>query len=335
MNHPTFLVIGAQKAGTTSLYHALRQHPQIFMSDNKEPHFFLAESLKAWQYYPGQQIRLWADRVTRPAAYHALFDGVTTETAIGEASVWYLYRPEVAARLKRALPQVKLIALLRDPVERCFSDFKQGLSLGYESETDFLTAVQADQQRRGNACHYVAQGFYYQQISRYLNLFDPSQLKLCLYEDLRDQPQQLLQDIFRFLEVDDQFQPDTSVKQNISASYYRKLSPKQRVLQGLWGDKPAILPQPPTDDSAADETESPASRHRLKKLPTYATLLLTSPTFRRRLALWSLQRGGMLTEIPFKPTLTPEARAYLINLYRADIHQLQAHLQRDLSAWLN
>ncbi len=87
MTLPNFLVIGAQKSGSTSLHNYLSQHPQIYMSATKEPHFFLSERLKKWQYYSGQKVRLWHNRITTIKAYERLFEGVTHHKAIGESSV--------------------------------------------------------------------------------------------------------------------------------------------------------------------------------------------------------------------------------------------------------
>lgn len=328
MTWPNFLIIGAQKAGTTSLYEYLRQHPQIFMSDNKEPHYFLDGTLKAWQYYQGQQIRLWDHRVTTRSDYQALFAKVAHETAIGEASVWYLYRPEAAAKIKQQMPDVKLIAMLRHPVERCFSDFKQGLTLGYETETDFLTAVQADQH-----CHYVAQGFYHRQISRYHAQFEPQQLKICLYDDLRDNPLTMCRQIFQFLEVDDTFKPNVSTHHNLSPSTYQKVRPNHAFLQRLWGNSPVIVPLPTRPSPSSGPTFA-APHSWLRKLRSYSLLWLTNRRFRQRLAVRLMRRGGLLEVTQFQPILDAQARQTLTSLYRPDILKLQTYLQRDLSAWL-
>src|ERR687894_3261543 len=115
MTMPNFFIIGAQKAGTTSLYYYLKQHPQIYMSPRKEPHFFKgmhSELRKSGRGLPP---------VTDLGDYQALFRGVTDEKAIGEASASYLYSPKAPALIKSSIPDAKLIAVLRNPADRAYS----------------------------------------------------------------------------------------------------------------------------------------------------------------------------------------------------------------------
>ena len=112
MTMPNFLIVGAQKAGTTSLHYYLKQHPQIYMSLRKEPHFF--EGMH-WDFYRPGRIML---PVTDLADYQALFEGVTDEKAIGEASASYLYSPKAPTLIKRSIPDARLIAILRNPADR-------------------------------------------------------------------------------------------------------------------------------------------------------------------------------------------------------------------------
>ena len=112
---PNFLVIGAARSGTTSLYCYLKEHPQVFMSSPKEPHYFvpLEDRVHAG---PGDQVsrsRLAARDINQ---YQSLFQGASSEKALGEASVWYLYHPEAAKRIKETLPGAKLIVVLPNPL---------------------------------------------------------------------------------------------------------------------------------------------------------------------------------------------------------------------------
>ena len=101
MTMPNFLIIGAMKSGTTTLYDSLNAHPQIYMSRLKEPHFF---SYDGTQNFP----------ITNLEDYQALFRGVSNETLIGEASTTYLFNSKAPERIRHYIPQAKLIAILRD-----------------------------------------------------------------------------------------------------------------------------------------------------------------------------------------------------------------------------
>ena len=175
MTMPNFFIVGAQKAGTTSLYYYLKQHPQIYMSPRKEPHFF--EGMH-WDFYrPGRM----ALPVTDLADYQALFEGVTDEKAIGEASASYLYSPKAPTLIKRSIPYARLIAILRNPADRAYSNFLHCVRAGRESIVDFAEALRVEEGRiKGNwgpLWHYKQKGFYYAQVKRYLDTFgrDPVQ----------------------------------------------------------------------------------------------------------------------------------------------------------------
>ena len=109
---PTFLVIGAPKSGTTSLYHYVGQHPDIFVSPVKEPRFFAFEGMTLDFRGPGDE-ELNASAVTSIEDYEALFQGRSTEKAIGEMSHLYLYCEGTASRIRRRIPDLKLVAVLR------------------------------------------------------------------------------------------------------------------------------------------------------------------------------------------------------------------------------
>jgi hypothetical protein len=123
MTMPNFLIIGAAKSGTTSLHHYLKQHPQVYMSQIKEPSFFAFEGTKP--AIPGPWKR-WAAHnfITDIQAYRSLFQGVSDEVAIGEASTIYLVHPTAPQRIRHYVPDAKLIAILRDPAERAYSNYR-------------------------------------------------------------------------------------------------------------------------------------------------------------------------------------------------------------------
>lgn len=202
---PNFIVMGAQKSGTTALYYALKQHPEIFLSDNKEPEYFLAYH----QESPLNAHPLKA-RITEWQQYLKLFAFSDGKRAVGEASVMYLsgYFPEkTAIRIRQRLPHVRLIAILRHPAERAYSAYTYFRSRGVEQLPTFEAALAAEDQRISgdtlpDLC-YRRNGLYGYNLSQFYQHISPDQILVCLYEDWLGNPQLVLQKIFRFLGLDE------------------------------------------------------------------------------------------------------------------------------------
>ena len=139
MTMPTFLIIGAGKSGTTSLYYYLKQHPQVYMSPVKEAHFFDQDEGEKPDFRgPG---RSSPPPITSIEDYRALFRGVTDETAVGEATPSYIYIPGAPGRIRRRIPDAKLIAGLRNPTDRAYSAFLHTVRSGRERLTDLARAL--------------------------------------------------------------------------------------------------------------------------------------------------------------------------------------------------
>lgn len=296
MKMPNFLIVGAAKAGTSSLYHYLNQHPQIFMSAVKEPRFFApelyTEHLKDPYRSGAKEHRSTPMSV---AEYGALFEGVTDEVAIGEASTEYLSMPKTPERIKQYIPNAKLIIILRDPAERAFSAFCYQVRDGCE-RFSFEEALEKEEIRRTEkkrwpGWQYKRVGFYHEQIVRYLEQFERSQLKIYLYEDLKSDSASTVKDIFKFLCVEDTFIPEMT-KRNVSAI------PRSRMLQNLM----------------------------IKDNPLKTAIKPFMPQVLR-----TTLRAKNLSE---KPALSAEIRQRLVKDYREDILKLQDLIQRDLSKWL-
>jgi hypothetical protein len=182
---PTFFVIGAAKCGTTSLHFYLDQHPEISMSDPKEPHVFadsrsLDESLDYRGHFePGPSVR-------------------------GESSTGYSRYPaegDAAAAIGAAIPDAKLIYLVGDPVERIISDYSQQISVGVEPLS--LEQALSDFEDPGN--FYVCASRYATQVENYLRYFEPSQLLVLEQWRLRHERRAVLREVFSFLGVDSSF----------------------------------------------------------------------------------------------------------------------------------
>ncbi len=210
---PNFLIIGAAKAGTTSLYHYLRQHPQVFMSAVKEVNFFA---------YAGQGSRQFPVRSLEE--YGALFREVRAEKAVGEASPRYLSHPEAAERIRRTLPEVRLVASLRDPVERAYSGYLMQVRKGRERRPPEACFERGDV--------YVEGGFYGEQLRRFYDRFDSGRIHVLLFEELGGRARATLRALFDFLEVDPDFAPDTSVRHNVGGYPARRWL--VRLLASRW-----------------------------------------------------------------------------------------------------
>jgi hypothetical protein len=293
---PNFFIIGAMKAGTTSIYHYLGEHPEIFMSPRKEPNFFAFEDRVSFSG-PGDSQLTWVASLN---SYRSLFEGALHEKAVGEASTLYLYSPTSAARIREHLPHARFIAILRDPVDRAYSNYLHWFRRGSEPLADFSEAIRSEEKRvRENwspGWHYVRKGFYHRQLTRYAEVFPRSRMMVRLYDDLVADPLGLMRDIFRFLEVDDGFVPDVSRRYNTGRM------PRSTLLHRL-----LVRPH--------------ALRSLLKPL--------LPKTLRRRWATILRERN-----LQTPPPLSAELRAELQNVYREDIVQLQDLIRRDLSRWL-
>lgn len=299
MSMPNFLIIGAAKSGTTALNDALAQHPQIYICPTKEPNFFALEGSTLNYEASSVQTAYLAHCVTDLATYRDRFQPHSHQVAIGEASPIYLYDSNAAERIHHYIPDVKLIAILRDPIERAYSNFLHHIRDDLETTPDFLEAISLEEKRISDnwwwGFHYCQSGFYYQQLRRYFDRFDPSQIQIYLYEDLSKNRLTVLKDLFQFLGVDPEFAPDMSIRQNVTGV------PKSRGLH-------EFLSQP----------------HPLK---SFFKPLFPEPLRKRIVTKIKNQNLD-------KPDLMASVREQLSPIFREDISQLQDLIQRDLSAWL-
>ena len=300
MTLPNFLIIGAAKSGTTSLFNYLAQHPQVY-TKAKEPGFFAYEGQTVQLAGPEDQARFERRVIAERRPYEALFDGVTTEKAWGEASVAYLYLPGAAERIRRYAPEMRLIAILRHPADRAFSSYWHMRRDGRELLPTFEEALEAEEARIQAGWdyiwHYVRLGFYYEQLRRYYDLFPAAQMAVFLFDEFKSDPAGTVRAVCRFLEIDDSFTPDTSVQYNVSGvprlrRLHQFVSRPNRV-------KGALRPFVPL-----------AAR---RKIGT-------------QLKSWNVNGR--------KPVVAAQTRQQLQAIYREDILRLQTLIDKDLSGWL-
>lgn len=159
--------------------------------------------------------------MTTPEGYAAQFAGVQEERAIGEASPLYLYDAQTPQRLKTAVPDVRLVAVLREPVTRAYSAFSHLVRDGRESARSFAEALALEDERIAagweHIWHYTRMGRYAEQLRRYQALFTPEQLRVYLHDDLVHRPHGVMADLLTFLNVGPSALPDQSVRHNVSA----------------------------------------------------------------------------------------------------------------------
>ncbi len=189
---PDFLVAGVPKAGTTALHAALSRHPGLFLSPVKEPKFFLTDGPPpASGGGPGDALT-YREHVWQRDRYEALFNAAPPGTLRGEATPFYLYDPGAMRRIRDLIPDVRLITVIRDPVERAHSNWTHLWSAGLEPVGDFVQAC-AEEQRRIDAgwapfWHYTSLGRYGEQLARAFSLFPREQLLVLRYRLLIEDP---------------------------------------------------------------------------------------------------------------------------------------------------
>lgn len=299
---PTFLIIGAARSGTTALHYTLGQHPEIFVSPVKETNFFLfdeAGHLPSWvseseRHLAPRTLKAYADLFAHAGQHHL---------AIGESSPSYLH-PPVAPRIKARLPEVRLIAILRQPVEQAFSIFTtwQGGSLPEAGAVDqFMEALASPEPGPNGALPLARHGLYHHHLAAFFEHFERSRIKVILYDDLERDSPRLFAELFEFLGVDPGFQLDPVERYNATGAA-RSLA-IHRVLSENAGLK----------------------RLARQLLPERAIRCLSRVEHRLRTA--NLRRP---------PTLSPDQRQRLTERYYGrDLLALEGLIGRDLGHWMN
>jgi hypothetical protein len=296
---PNFLIIGAAKSGTTALYYYMKQHPEIFMSTPKELRYFSYQgpyptNLKSQYIHQG---------ITTLENYKSFFEGVKDEKIYGEASPMYLHVPGTAERINKVIPDVRMLAILRNPVDRAFSAYTHALRDWSEDSKSFTEALEKEQERIDAGWdilwQYTNAGFYHKQLVPYFDLFDLHQIKIVLYDDLVADTIGLLRDIFKYLGIDKNFIPDTSKKHNISGfpksqtfhEFMRRIFIKDNIIKKV-------------------------------------SQKLVPKSFRQKVMV-NLRKANME-----KRDMQEDIREQLIDLFHNDIICLEKLINRDLSFWL-
>jgi hypothetical protein len=311
---PNFFVAGAPKCGTTSFYRQLDAHPQIYMSPIKEPSFFASElrvenfneELQPQLRRESEELRdylrgpMTSKRFGGPVVewedYLLLFRNVRGQTAIGEASASYLWSRTAARNIASRIPDAKIVLLLRNPVERAFSQYLQAVSsaLVRASFRELSAAgMHPCSGKFGILEPFLEFGMYCEQVKRYLDVFPRQNVLIHIYEEMRSNPAEAMAETSRFLGV------SAAAIPGLSARFMEPRVPRIASLgyvlkkYGIWRKAARLVP---------------------------ASLL---PMLRRAV---NRPRTSL--------TIAPEDSAFLKNYYREDILGLERLLNRDLHSWL-
>jgi len=234
---PNFFVIGVVKGGTTSLYHYLNQHPEVYLPPIKETNHFAAKDISEKDFLPGyaQDVSINLDKyikggmkevihiahVNEDRHYEGIFSKVTTEKAIGEISNSYMICPSSAKAIYDYNPSAKILVVLRNPIRRAWSQFLMNLREAKSEASNFIKELQEDhaQDPKGWGVNhqYLELGKYAGQLKRYFDLFGKENVLPLFFEDYKSHPEEVLKQVCAFLTIDASFEFDFSEKSNASA----------------------------------------------------------------------------------------------------------------------
>ncbi len=273
-SYPGLFVVGAQKSGTTTLYALLRQHPDLFLADRKESHFFnhdgaLPDNLSGAKVWP----------IQTHAAYLDLFAQAGGRLC-AEICPTYLVSEQAAMRIKAVRPDAKIVILLRDPVQRSFSAYRHMQASGAETAPDFSTALDRPERQPDwewqSMGQYIAASTYAPQVARYLDTFGPDQVRVITFEALKRDPIAVANDVLDFAGlsplaenislgqtnktqvINNKFASDLLINRRFGVKTLRKLLP--RTLRGRIKERiVALMAQPP--EKITSQTQAHLTAH--------------------------------------------------------------------------
>jgi len=275
---PQFIICGAGKSGTSWLHVCLDEHPQVFVPAIKELHYF--------SYYFDRGASWYADHFTPSKP----------DQISGECSPSYLWHPDAPARLHDALPDAKLLFILRNPIDRAYSHYCMHLAVDTVSD-DVVQELQPGSE-------YADIGLYYQHIQRFLSLFPEEQIRVWLHDDMKSDPRKLLAEVFEYIGVDSGFEPSRAEK-----TFFQRKPRKRFVGLHRWMVRGV----------SSAMRQGPKSARFLNRLRSSQIVK----------AYHTLNAGKAYPPVPVS------LRQQLSDYYRNDVKHLSAWLDRDLNHWLN
>lgn len=301
---PDFLVVGAPKAGSTAVHQALVQHPQLFLSSPKEPKYFLTPDSpphEAGHRGPGDahSAREW---VWQRERYEELFDAAPAGTLRGESTPFYLWDRAAHLRIRQAIPHAKLIAIVRDPVDRAYSNWTHLWCDGLEPEGDFATAcgLEAERIKAGFApfWRYLELGRYGEQLAHLFSVFPREQVHVLRYRELVDEPARTVDAMCAFL-----------------------------------GVRTGAVRAVPQSNMSGWVEDGPVNSALRKVIRTGAALGSLGPP-----RLWRQAQRPLVAALRshrvHRPRLSVDTRRDLVEHYREDVALLEDVLHRDFQDWL-
>lgn len=291
MTGVNFFLVGAAKSGTTAMYHALGEHEDVYLPQTKEPHLY------AYLADPSTGRHLFADPASARRRYRELYAGVTSESAVGDASTTNLVVSGAAAAIARDAPSARIVAILRHPVDRAFSHWRHFLAAGAEDITDFAEAIRQERARSEAGFpftnEYLRWGAYAAQLRPFYERFGRERVLVHLYEDLCADADAVVRDTLGFLGVDAERIPRVARHNQMPVPRFPAL---QRALEGRGRQGRALRRLVPSDARGAAAAWS--ARHWTRRL-----------------------------------RLEPAVRSELTHRLEDEIRALEVLIERDLSAW--
>jgi hypothetical protein len=290
---PNFVIIGAPKCGTTSLHRYLSQHPDIYLPTQKELHFFTYPYIE--QRTAGPRDLEALRRMTRTfAEYSAHYEGVRRQSAVGEVSPSYLYFAEAADAIRERLGAVKIVVILRNPVQKAYSQYLHLVRNDRET-LGFYDALLAEERRSAEGWsdiwRYAESSLYTQRLKRYLEVFGAANVRILIFEEFFADTSGALRRLLAFLGV-------REVDLAASEVHHRSGKPRSRLLSSLL------------------VKGGPASR-------VAGLLLPRSLTEAVQKRLWALNTAE-------KDLIDAQSMKLLSDYFRADVDELEALIGRPL-----
>jgi hypothetical protein len=296
---PNFFIVGAQKAATSSLYFYLKQIPGIYMSPVKEPVYFAPHAVQTSSF----------DVIRDKKEYLRLFEKASGYTAIGEATPIYLWDPDAPKLIHQAVPHARIIMILRDPIERAYSNYLQFVKYSGTKSSfydELIRDYKSQEKLYGRQQLYVELGMYYEQVKRYFDIFGRERVKVIIFEEFVQQLEQSINEVLAFLGVN---YTVTAIREQYN-QYSVPRSPLSRSIFAFF------------------------RWLRAKNIKFYKILSLLPDSIVESLPLPTGNSSSFAARILFKktekPKMDPKAVKFLQEIYHDDVLKLESLLGRSL-----